>query len=77
MPGDFKARVHRQAGWVSPVLLVDGRIEGVWRHERRGRRLEVTIAPFRRVPAAVRRSAAAEAERLAEFLGSDPQVTWA
>jgi hypothetical protein len=77
MPGDFKDRVHRQAGWVSPVLLVDGRIQGVWRHERRGRRVEVTIEPFRRVSAAVRRAAAAEAERLARFLGSDPIVAWA
>jgi len=27
----LKERVYRAQGWLSPVLLVDGRIEGVWR----------------------------------------------
>ncbi|MDQ3723769.1 MAG: winged helix DNA-binding domain-containing protein [Actinomycetota bacterium] len=38
-----KARVYRRQGWLSPVLLVDGRIVGVWSHERRGGFLGVTI----------------------------------
>ena len=28
MPGPFKARVYRPQGWLSPVLLVGGRMEG-------------------------------------------------
>ena len=28
-----RSRVYRAQGWLSPVLLVDGRIEGVWKHE--------------------------------------------
>ena len=39
MPGPFKARVYRPQGWLSPVLLVGGRMEGVWRQEVKGRRL--------------------------------------
>ena len=31
-----KDRVYRRQGWLSPVLLVDGRIAGVWRHARKG-----------------------------------------
>jgi hypothetical protein len=33
-----RERVYRPRGWLSPVLLVDGRIEGVWgaRPQRRG-----------------------------------------
>ena len=42
----FKDRVYRRQGWLSPVLLVDGRMAGVWSHERRGGFLGVTIAPF-------------------------------
>ena len=29
MPGPFKARVYRPQGWLSPVLLVGGRMEGL------------------------------------------------
>ena len=36
LPGALKGRVYRPQGWLSPVLLVDGRMEGVWRHEHRG-----------------------------------------
>jgi uncharacterized protein YcaQ len=77
MPGDHRARVHRQAGWVSPVLAVDGMLEGVWSSARRGSRLTVTIAPFRTQPAWVARGAAAEAERLASYLGADLELLWA
>ena len=70
-------RVYRPQGWLSPVLLVDGRIEGVWRHERAGDRLAVRIAPFGEVPAWVRHGAEAEAERLAGFVGGRPEVSWA
>lgn len=76
-PGEHAARVYRPQGWISPVLLVDGRMDGVWRHERKGRRLLVEIEPFARVTAKVRRAAEAEAERLVDFLGGDLEVTWA
>ena len=31
-----RKRVYRDQGWISPVLLVNGRMEGVWKHERKG-----------------------------------------
>jgi hypothetical protein len=34
LPGALKGYVYRPQGWLSPVVLVDGRMEGVWRHER-------------------------------------------
>ncbi|HEY6707735.1 MAG TPA: winged helix DNA-binding domain-containing protein, partial [Actinomycetota bacterium] len=78
MPGPFKARVYRPQGWLSPVLLVGGRMEGVWRQEARGRRLVVTIEPFAGPPPArVRRAAEAEAERLAAFSGAELELRWA
>ena len=78
MPGPFKARVYRPQGWLSPVLLVGGRMEGVWRQEARGRRLVVTIEPFAGPPPArVRRAAEAEAERLAAFSGAELELGWA
>ena len=75
--GDQRARVYRPQGWLSPVLLVDGRMEGVWSHERKGERLVVELEPFGRLPRAVRAGAEAEAAALAEFLGGELQVSFA
>lgn len=76
MPGDFRARVHRKAGWVSQVLVVDGRIEGVWSHTDTPKRTSVAVRPFVRQPAWVRKGAEAEAERLAAFLGGALAFAW-
>jgi hypothetical protein len=78
MPGPFKAHVYRPQGWLSPVLLVGGRMEGIWRQETRGKRLEVTIDPFTgSLAARARRAAEAEAERLAAWSGSQLELRWA
>jgi DNA glycosylase AlkZ-like len=77
MPGPFKDRIYRPQGWLSPVLLVDGRMDGIWRQELRGRRLLVTVEPFADPPAWARRAAEAEAERLAAFAGRQLELTWA
>jgi Winged helix DNA-binding domain len=78
MPGPFKARVYRPQGWLSPVLLVGGRMDGVWRQEAKGRRLLVTIEPFAGpLPAWARRAAEAEAERLAAWSDGELELAWA
>jgi uncharacterized protein YcaQ len=71
-----KKRVYRNQGWISPVLLVNGRMDGVWRHERKGKRLLVTIEPFGKPPKWARTQAEAEAERLAGFLGGALALSW-
>lgn len=76
LPGDLRSRVYRPQGWISPVLLVNGRMLGVWRHEVKGSRVQVEIEPFIKTPAWVRRGAKEEAERLAAFLGSQLQLKW-
>jgi hypothetical protein len=50
------------------VVLVNGRMVGVWKHTRKGRRLLVAIELFGRLPAWTRTQLTAEAERLAAFL---------
>ena len=74
--GDFRGRVYRPQGWLSPVLLVNGRMEGTWRHEIKGSRVEVAIEPFVKAPVWVRRAAGQEAERLAAFLGGTLRLAW-
>jgi len=69
-------RVYRRQGWLSPVLLVDGRIAGVWGHERKGGFLGVTIEPFGAVDEDVRAGAEREAQRLAEYFGDELELVW-
>jgi hypothetical protein len=76
LPGDFHARVYRSQGWFSPVLVVDGRMDGVWPFERKGKRLVVTIEPFVGLKANVRRVAGEEAERIARFMERELELKW-
>ena len=73
----YRKRVYRDQGWISPVLLVNGRMKGVWRHERKGKRLLVTVEPFaRKQPKWVRDQVDAEAQRLDAFLGGGLSLSW-
>jgi hypothetical protein len=63
------SRVYRAQGWVSPVLLVDGRAKGVWAQTRRGKRLSVRIRLFGPIPRSVSSKLRDEAIDLGRFLG--------
>jgi len=45
--------VSRTAGWISPVLLVDGRIAGTWEPSTARGVTTVTLTPFAKLPKAV------------------------
>jgi len=76
LPAPLRSRVYRPQAWISPVLLVDGRMVGVWKHVRKGKTVTVGIEPFSPLPPAIRDAAAAEAEDLARFLGGRLQLNW-
>jgi hypothetical protein len=76
LPGDLRSRVYRPQGWISPVLLVNGRMEGIWRHLIKDSRVDVVLEPFVKAPVWVRRAAGQEAERLASFLGRTLNLVW-
>ena len=76
-PGPFKQKIYRPQGWLSAVLLVGGRMDGIWRQEAKGRRLLVTIEPFTKLPAWARRAAEGEAERLAAWNDAELELDWA
>jgi hypothetical protein len=76
LPGDLRRRIYRPQGWISPVLLVNGRMQGVWRHEIKGSRVDIVVEPFVKAPVWVRRAAGQEAERLAAFLGCTLSLAW-
>jgi hypothetical protein len=71
---EHEAKIFRPQAWFSPVVLVGGRAAGIWKRERRGRRLEVQVEPFARLTAATRRAIAEEADRLGEFLDAPAEL---
>jgi hypothetical protein len=73
----LRERVYRPQGWLSPVLLVDGRLMGVWRHEVGRGSVDVEIEPFGRLRKGARAAAEAEAQRLATFLDGELRLSWA
>ena len=74
MPVDRHADVHRVAGWVSPVVIVDGRVAGTW-DLASGKRGGITVQPFGRWRGGARKEIAAEADRIAAFLDRPLLVT--
>ena len=77
IPASRRGEVWQSAGRVLPVILAGGRMAGTWRHERKGGRLRVELAPSAPLGADAGAAAAGEAERLAAFLGGEPEIAWA
>jgi hypothetical protein len=69
-------RVFKNAGWISPVVLLDGRVAGTWSLERKAEGLVARVAAFAPLDRAARAAVAAEAEALAEFAGLRARVRY-
>jgi hypothetical protein len=67
VPAGRRAAVSRQSGWISPVVLVDGRICGTWELDRE----EARIAWFSEAGRPPRRALDTEVSRLSSILGRD------
>jgi hypothetical protein len=70
------SKIFRTAGWVTPVVLIGGRAEGVWGYERGPRGVEVTVEPFRKLSSSERNAISEEADRLGRFLGAPSRVSY-
>jgi hypothetical protein len=73
---EHKDKVFRPAAWVSAVVLVDGRIEGVWEYETRKGQTLVKVSMFDKPADRVRMGVEAEAERLEGFLDTNVAVIY-
>jgi hypothetical protein len=67
----YYKRVYRNQGWISPVVLIDGAVAGVWSYKPQGKRLQVEIEPFSKLSKAQRAGIEREAEHLARFFESN------
>src|ERR1700730_15358007 len=46
----FRSRVSRTAGWISPVVISQGRVVATWSQEVVKTTLRVAVEPFQRLP---------------------------
>jgi hypothetical protein len=67
-------RVYRNQGWISPVILLDGKVIGVWSYKRRAKRWELKIEPFQKFPKTIRAKIEEEAASLGNFLGTSWKI---
>jgi Winged helix DNA-binding domain len=74
---DRYSTIYRKAAWVTPAVLVDGRIAGTWSHEIKSKRVHVTVEPFAKLDTEARELIAAEADSLGSFLGTPAEVRFA
>lgn len=77
MDAKQKPRVYRKSAWISPVVLVGGRIEGIWEYEKKRNHIAVTVEPFSKLSKKVQRGIETEAQRLATFFDTaDAQISY-
>lgn len=70
-------RIHPGAnGMLNATLIVNGRIQGLWRRTLKKKAVRVAISPFVPLSAAQKQSAAAAAERYAAFLELSLELEW-
>ena len=63
------SKVSRTAGWISAVVLVDGKVAGTWTYAAPRSGLRVTVEPFRRLNAKTTAGVRRRADVLAAALG--------
>jgi hypothetical protein len=64
----FYKHVYRNQGWISPVVLVNGQIAGVWGHTLSRQTVAVEIELFTRVSHDIREQIKGRARELAELM---------
>jgi hypothetical protein len=67
LKAQFYKRVFRNQGWISPVVLIDGEIAGVWAYKLSHKALEIEIELFARMDRRVRKQIEARAGELTDL----------
>lgn len=74
-PRHYK-RVYRHAGWISPIVLLNGRVVGLWAYTRRGKRLFVSIEPLGRFSKMIKEKIEEEVLSLGCFLETSWEINF-
>lgn len=76
LPEQHRPRVYRSQGWISPVVLVDGQIEGVWGYDKQATYIEVKVEMFTSLKDKVKQGIATEVAQLGHFLEAEVQIIY-
>jgi DNA glycosylase AlkZ-like len=68
---DHRPRVVTKNLRVKATILIDGRVQGTWKSERKGKKATLTLEPFKKLKKAERDALTAEAEALLHFTEED------
>jgi uncharacterized protein YcaQ len=71
-----KAKVYRQQGWISPVVVADGRIVGVWEQDKQKSKTVLNVTLFEEGTAQVRAGIEKEAARMGEYVKGKAEVVY-
>lgn len=69
VPARHRSRIYRTAGWITAVVLREGRLAAVWSHQKRGEGWEVALEPLVRFGQAPQRRAERRLRHLAGAYG--------
>lgn len=70
-------RVYRNQGWISSVVLLDGKIVATWSYRLERSKIILEIQPFQKLSKPVRSEVEQQAENLAAFFGKEAEITFA
>jgi hypothetical protein len=62
-------KIYRNQGWISPVILLDGKVIGTWSHKMTGKKRAIALHPFEKLPKSLDAQIEFETQRIAKFVG--------
>jgi hypothetical protein len=74
LPAAHIKRVSRTAGWISPAVLVDGVVAGIWDQEQAGAQLAITVELFGSLSRAQRTAIGRAAAAIGRAQGAEATV---
>src|SRR4029077_7284919 len=69
-------RVYRNQGWISPVVLVNGEIAGVWSYEMSRQQIKIVVELFARASKSVRTHIEERANALGQLFQRTPLLSF-
>ncbi len=67
-------RVYRNQGWISPVVLIEGEVTGVWSYKMRRKKLEVGVEAFGKFSKGERDAIEREAQSLGRYFDCEAEI---
>lgn len=70
----YRLRVHPGGGVLRPVLIVDGKVLGVWRIRRTARTVDIDLEPFETLTGERALAVTGDAADIGRFLGTEARL---